>query len=309
MSNANPFFSIVIPVYNYAHSLARAVDSVLVQGGDDYEVLVVNDGSTDNTDMVLNALHQKYHDRFHSVSRSNHGLAATRNYGIDHTSGEWLIFLDSDDELAPDALATLRSTIKKSPKVRMVVGGHISVAEDGSSCYRGVKAAKNNGSTPEELFIGYLLKKTVSPSNGATAMHREIFNRVRYPEEFRNSEDIPVFAYAFASFPCAFVDKPVNRIYKHDDSLRHNTAYAHAIGTQLVDAVFNDSVISEQLLKYRKSFAAQRCLSLFRTLQMAGEIDDALYYYREAIKNDWQVMFKLSYTRKALRCLIGKKGR
>ncbi|WP_281645898.1 glycosyltransferase family 2 protein [Parendozoicomonas sp. Alg238-R29] len=306
MAHPKTLFSVIIPAYNYGKTLGRALESVLCQSGSDYEVLVINDGSTDNTEVVLDELHAVYPGRFRSVSRSNCGLAATRNYGIHHTGGEWLIFLDSDDELDSEALSNLRSTIEANPHARMVVGGHMSVSENGSSRYRGVNAASSDKMSTEELFAGYLLRKTVTPSNGATAMHRTIFEKVIYPEHFRNSEDIPVFACVFANYPCAFVEKPINRVYKHGDSLRHNTAYAHAVGAQLIDAVFDRRRIPESLQKYRQQFTAQRCLSLFRTLYMAGERKSALSYYRVAIKSDWSALFKLSYTRKALKCFLGQ---
>ena len=199
MATSVPLFSIVIPAYNYAQTLPRALESALLQKGSDYEVLVVNDGSSDNTEEVLAALHHKYPGQFYSVSRHNSGLAATRNYGIQHTRGTWLIFLDSDDEFEAGALANLRATITAHPDARMVVGGHISVTDDGKSKHRCVNACKNSRATQEELFKGYLLDKTVTPSNGATAMHRHIFNNILYREEVRNSEDITIFAYAFAS--------------------------------------------------------------------------------------------------------------
>ncbi|CAM3764294.1 glycosyltransferase family 2 protein [Parendozoicomonas haliclonae] len=303
-----PLFSIVIPAYNYAQTLARAIESVLTQSGSDFELLVINDGSSDNTQDVLQQLHNAYPSRFCSVNRTNFGAAATRNYGVEHTSGDWLIFLDSDDEFEPNALEIMREAIKENADARMIVGGHTSVAEDGSCRYRGIDAVHNSKANAEALFAGYLLNKSVTPSNGATAMHRDIFKKIRYPENFRNSEDIPVFACSFANFPCAFIEKPINRVYKHDDSLRHNIAYAHAVGTSLIDVVFDPAVIPGRLQKYRKAYFSQRCLSLFRTHYLAGDSASALVYYRLAVKNHWTVIFNASYARKALRCFFTRKN-
>ena len=140
MKDEKPLFSIVIPTYNYADSLPRALESILQQPGKDYEVLVVDDGSTDNTKAVIENLISSYPDRFNAVSRENSGPAATRNYGIHHTSGDWLIFLDADDELMPDTLAELRKFITDYKTVRLIVGGHMVAESDGSERYRGVKA-------------------------------------------------------------------------------------------------------------------------------------------------------------------------
>ncbi len=305
MPSPDILFSVVIPAYNYGHTLPRALASILSQTGADVEVLVVNDGSTDDTATVLATLHQQYPQQFRSVTRTNSGLAATRNYGVDHTTGQWLIFLDSDDEFEANALETLRHVIQQHPKARMIVGGHQSIEPNGAVRYRGLNAERCNQMSGEQLFTGYLFSKTVTPSNGATAMHRELFAHTRYPEQFRSSEDIAVFAHIFANYPCAFVDKAINRVHKHADSMRHNITYSDQVGTQLIDTVFERGNIPDSLQKYKKSFAAQRCLSLFRTLYLAGEKARAKHYYKQAIGYHWPVIFKLSYTKKALLCLFG----
>ncbi|MTI12042.1 glycosyltransferase family 2 protein [Sansalvadorimonas verongulae] len=303
MTDKKPLFSIVIPAYNYAQTLPRALKSALKQEGDDYEILVINDGSTDNTVDILEELQIQYPNRFEFVTRENAGAAATRNYGIKNTTGEWLLFLDSDDEFTINALVKLRDSINNAPEAKMIVGGHIAVEPNGKERYRGVDAVKSMQMTQEELFVAYLIKKDVTPSNGATAMHRDIFSKKIYPEEFRNSEDIPVFANAFANHTCAFLDQAITKIHKHPDSLRHNTEYADAVGTRLVNSVFDD--LPKALEKYKKSFASQRCLSLFRTYYLSGEKSKALGYYKKAISQDWLAVTKLSYTKKAIRLIFG----
>ncbi|WP_211828585.1 glycosyltransferase family 2 protein [Kistimonas asteriae] len=301
MKTEKCLFSVVIPAYNYADSLPRALESVLQQSGNDYEVLIVDDGSTDNTRDVIDHLRSTYPGRFDAVTRENSGPAAVRNFGINNTTGEWLIFLDADDELMPDALDNLRRFISEHDTVRIIVGGHMVADADGSERYRGVKTLPTD---PGDCLVGYLLKKTITPSNGATAMHRSIFQHCRYPEQFRNSEDIPVFAYALTNFESAALDKPLNRIHKHSDSLRHNLKYANDIGTRLIEEVFREDLIPAHLQKYKRIYAGQRCLSLFRTFYLAGQKQPALKYYREALGYDWRALFKISYTKKAIRLLV-----
>lgn len=300
-------FSVVIPAYNYGKTLPRALESVLAQEGEDFEALVINDGSTDNTRQVLADLHARHGDGFRSVTRNNSGPSATRNYGIRNTSGRWLIFLDSDDELEPDALPRLREAIRRHPGARMIVCGHTSVWANGNERYQGVdlKCAKLSR---EELFVAYLLKKAVAPSPSATAMRRDVFEGTAFPEMFRTGEDIPVFAHVFANHPCAFVDEPISRMHKHADSLRHNLRHVEAAGTRVVDAVFDPANVPPGFQKYKKAFAARRCLTLFRTFFIAGDRQRALRYYREALRRDRMTLLNFSHTRKALRCLLGKGG-
>ena len=303
MKTGDCLFSVVIPAHNYADTLPRALESVLRQPGNDYEVLVVDDGSTDATKEVIDRLKIAYPSRFEAVTRENAGLAATRNYGIDHTAGPWLIFLDADDELMPDALAEFRRFIVAHETVRLVTGGHIaSEVVDGSERYHGAKPLSDD---PEDRLVGYLLKKTIALASSATAMHRRIFEFCRYPEQFRNAEDIPVFACALVNFESAALDKPIARMYRHSDSLRHNLQYAVDVGTHLIDEVFSEDRIPAHLQKYKHVYAGQRCLSLFRTFYLAGQKQSALKYYREAIRYDWRALFRFSYTRKAVRLLVG----
>ena len=97
--------SIVLPTYNRAAVLPRAVDSVLRQTFADWELIIVDDGSTDETARYLAGLRDPRVSVFsHSLNR---GVAAAKNTGLDHIRGEWFTILDSDDEATPDALAVM----------------------------------------------------------------------------------------------------------------------------------------------------------------------------------------------------------
>ncbi len=92
--------SVVIPTYNGAAEVRRAIDSALAQDGCEVEVIPVNDGSTDDTKTVLDS----YGDRIKAVHQKNSGPAATRNAGIAAATGEWVAFLDHDDYWKPGKL-------------------------------------------------------------------------------------------------------------------------------------------------------------------------------------------------------------
>jgi|HubBroStandDraft_6_1064221.scaffolds.fasta_scaffold04285_9 glycosyltransferase involved in cell wall biosynthesis len=102
MSDArDPRVSIVIAVYNGAPTIERALASVFAQTYTDYEVIVVNDGSTDDTAAVL----ARFGDRIRVITQSNRGLSAARNAGVRASTGEYVAFLDDDDEWMPEKLA------------------------------------------------------------------------------------------------------------------------------------------------------------------------------------------------------------
>ena len=93
-----PQISVIIPTFNRAWSLARAIDSVLTQTFAPKEIIVVDDGSTDETAQVLAG----YGDRIQVLTRPNAGVSSSRNAGICHSTGEWIALLDSDDEWMPE---------------------------------------------------------------------------------------------------------------------------------------------------------------------------------------------------------------
>lgn len=108
-----PLFSIVIPMYNRRQEIRRALSSVLTQEFTDFEVLVVDDGSTDGSAQAVEAI-SDIRLRLIKLDR-NCGVCPARNAGTDAARGEWIIFLDSDDELAPGALTQLRQRILEAP--------------------------------------------------------------------------------------------------------------------------------------------------------------------------------------------------
>ena len=107
------FFSIIIPLYNKEHYVKATIDSVLAQSFKDWEVIIINDGSTDrSSDIIL----QYKDDRIKYIERENRGVSATRNQGIKIAKGEFIAFLDADDLWHPKFLETLYSLTQQYPE-------------------------------------------------------------------------------------------------------------------------------------------------------------------------------------------------
>jgi glycosyltransferase involved in cell wall biosynthesis len=113
-----PFFSVVIPTYNHARFLRDALNSVLVQTDPDFEVLVVNNYSTDDTVGVIESLRDP---RIRRIDFANHGvIGASRNVGILESRGEYIAFLDSDDLWYPDKLSRVREVLDAPGEIDVV---------------------------------------------------------------------------------------------------------------------------------------------------------------------------------------------
>lgn len=131
--------SVIIPCYNAERFVAEAIESALSQTYDKIEVLVVDDGSTDNSLDVI----RRYEDRVTLLSGPNRGACAARNTGLEYSHGEFIQFLDADDTLEPDAIS--RRLAAFSPDVDVVFGDRICVREDGSRIARYVSQHPKRG--------------------------------------------------------------------------------------------------------------------------------------------------------------------
>lgn len=101
--------TIIVPIYNMEHYLGRCLDSILSQGIGEgtYEVLLINDGSTDNSLAICEQYRNQYPQIFRVISKQNEGVSATRNLGIEEAKGYWLYFMDADDYLVPGGLSSV----------------------------------------------------------------------------------------------------------------------------------------------------------------------------------------------------------
>jgi glycosyltransferase involved in cell wall biosynthesis len=128
-SAQTPLVSVVIPCYNQAHFLGEAIESVLSQSYQRYEIVVVDDGSTDNTSEVASRYPP---EKVGLIRQENKGLSAARNAGLSHARGEYVVFLDSDDRLLADALEVGVRELEAHPECAFVSGCWNNIATDGS---------------------------------------------------------------------------------------------------------------------------------------------------------------------------------
>lgn len=127
-----PKFSVIIPVHNIAPYLKECLDSVLNQSFPDWECVVVNDGSTDESGTILDAYAAKDR-RFRVFHQKNRGVGAARNFALEQVKGEWILFLDGDDVWAPQMLETVSRGIADYPEGELFRFNWVNFPEN-SSC-------------------------------------------------------------------------------------------------------------------------------------------------------------------------------
>lgn len=122
----NPKISIIVPVYKAEKYLRQCLDSILEQTFEDWECILVDDGSPDNSGSICEG-YAKNDPRFRVIHKENGGVSTARNEGLKQTNGEWVYFIDSDDTLYPDALYTFSTMIGDS--VDAIMAGYIVLQE------------------------------------------------------------------------------------------------------------------------------------------------------------------------------------
>lgn len=126
-----PVISIIVPVYNSEKYLEKCLQSVINQTFQDFELLLVNDGSTDNSQSIIDKFTENYNEKVKSYKKINGGQSSARNLALNYISGEYVTFLDSDDYIDSDYLEVLYSTAKSNHS-DVVLSGQRKVDEDGN---------------------------------------------------------------------------------------------------------------------------------------------------------------------------------
>ncbi len=161
------FVSVIIPCYNHAHFLSEAIESVLRQTYPHYEIIVVDDGSTDETAKLADGYAQ-----VHCVRQANLGLSAARNRGLRASQGEYLVFLDADDRLLPRALEIGVRELVQRPECAFVYGRSQYIN------YLGVPLPVSYGAPVEQDHFHALLHSNHIWMPAQVMHRRDIFNQV-----------------------------------------------------------------------------------------------------------------------------------
>jgi len=194
-----PSVSVIIPTYNRGHVLPDAIESVFTQDFSDYELIVIDDGSTDRTVTILDG----YPNRVKVYRQINQGVSAARNHGIAVSSGRLIAFLDSDDLWLPQKLSVQVDFFNSNPEALICQTQEIWIRN-------GVRV---NPKKRHQKPSGHIFKKSlelclVSPS--AVMLRRRLFDSVGlFDESLPACEDYDLWLRISSRFPVHLIDKPL----------------------------------------------------------------------------------------------------
>ena len=202
--------SVIIPTFNRAERLPRALISVLEQSRPADEVIVVDDGSSDQTRELLEA----EFPAIKLIVQSNQGVSAARNRGAASSSGHWLAFLDSDDEWLPEKLEVQMQAAAANPQFSLIHSNEIWIR-------RGVRVnqMKKHRKSGGDIFSDCLPRCIISPS--AVMLRRELFDAVgQFDESLPACEDYDLWLRICHQHEVLYIDKPLLVKYGgHEDQL------------------------------------------------------------------------------------------
>lgn len=206
-SAAQPLISVIVPCYNYGRFLPEALASIRQQNYPGVEVVVVDDGSTDDTRRVAAA-----NPAMRYVYQPNQGLSAARNAGVARSRGQYLVFLDADDWLLPQALAINAWFLKQYPALAFVSGGHIKVVAGTNYI------SSHTQEVGAEHYV-HLLQGNYIGMPAALMFRRWVFNAFCFDTSLHACEDYDLCLRVARRYPVAHHTRPVAAYRQHGSNM------------------------------------------------------------------------------------------
>lgn len=266
--------SVVIPTYNRADRLGRAIESVLDGTFKDYEILVVDDGSTDDTEAVVAG----YDDApVRYVHQENAGANAARNRGVEESSGEFVSFLDSDDELHPEALEVAVETLREAPDSCAGVATSYRKIRDGE-VYTVIEAVDGR------ITHDDIVDANVVGGFSCTTFRREVFDRVGgLKEGLASSQDYEFYLRVLAEYDMIGVPRVLVDYHAHGEQITADIDRKMA-GQQYILEEYGDVITDKRRAQqyylrgtlYAEKHEMKRAKAEFRR---AIEADPTYYLY------------------------------
>ena len=249
VADNSPLVSIILPTYNCAAFLSHSIGTILSQTYNSYEIIVIDDGSTDNTKEVLYPFMQRIK---YIRSEQNKGLPTARNIGILPAQGKYIAFIDADDLWLPEKLQTDIEYFETHPEVSMVYSKHINIDEKGDDL---------GGNTKKQLPSGNIFTQLFSEQNfiitSSVVVRKEVFETTGlFDEQLFNCQDWDMWLRIAFHFKVAGINKPLVKYRHNPHSLSKNRNNVLKYQKIIIDKIYNkfkdtENGIHEKLYKKR----------------------------------------------------------
>jgi hypothetical protein len=279
VSSASPLVSVVLPTRNRADYLPEAVHSVLNQSWGDFELIVVDDGSTDATAEITGGIVDA---RVRYVFQASQGRSAARNYGVRLAQGEFVGFLDSDDRYLSGALAAHLQVLTQQPDLGLTLGGYQYVSEDGRPGDERCPWNEGGGLN----VAGWLTNCYGMP--GSIMVRRAWLERAQgFDPELHMAEDWDLFLrLAYAGCPMDWVRQSVCQYRRHGGGSIREVAVHRNGALQMLDKFFAQPGLPPEIRRIEASSRAWASVVFSRRAYVAGQAALGTQALQEALVLD-----------------------
>jgi len=215
-----PYFSIIIPVYNKEKFVAKTIESVLSQTFTDYEIIIVNDGSTDQSEAKISTFKD---NRIKYYSKKNEGVALARNFGIEKATADYICFLDADDYWHPTFLETMQRYSSELPEQKV-----FAAAIEIETKNKTIPAHYSIPSTSDFEIVNFFdaSQKECVLWTSSACIHKSISEKVGdFDTKIKHGEDTELWIRIGLQFPIVFIRKILARYVYDEKSISRNSNY------------------------------------------------------------------------------------
>lgn len=296
--------SVIVPVYNVENYIDECVNSLINQTYVDIEIILVDDGSTDNSGILCDNF-AKIDSRIKSLHKSNGGLSDARNYGINHSSGKYIMFVDSDDVVDKNIVYELHEHLKYNLDSDLVVSQltHFYDGKDPNYFH----SLNTKLMTNEEAIEDFLYQKVIPTSACGKLYKKDILTDIRFVKDQRFEDNEFVFKILLNSNNIIFSESKLYA-YRHRENSITTTKFDEKefdiimIGKKILE--YSES-LNEQIRLAAKTYQCTNCLRLYLTATDDYINDYRFVYCKNYIKDCFSEIFLRSKARKKMKiCLF-----
>ena len=271
------FISIVIPTFNRCRLLKRALTSVYKQTYSEYEIIVIDDGSTDGTAEMV----QKWFPDVRYFYQSNKGVSVSRNKGLEMAIGGWIAFLDSDDEWLPQKLEKQIELLKSTPDYKICHTEEIWI-RDGIRVNQMKKHMKTGG----WIFPQCLPLCAMSPSS--ILIHCSVFEDVgNFDITLPACEDYDLWLRITAKYPVRYIEEPqIIKYGGHEDQLSKKYWGMDRYRIYALQGILSGNTLNQDNKQQATAMLLKKCRVFQKGALKRDKLDDVQYYQRIIDQHD-----------------------
>ncbi|WP_175403734.1 glycosyltransferase family 2 protein [Caminibacter mediatlanticus] len=257
-------FSVIIPLYNKEEYIKRAINSVLNQTFQQFEIIIVNDGSTDRS---VEKVKEIKDSRVRLINQENQGVSAARNRGIKEAKYDFIAFLDADDEWEKDYLKTIVTLIKKYPECKVFATNYKIVESNGNIRYPRINGLPKNfkeGVISSETYFEVASKSDPILCSSTVCVVKNAINKIGgFPVGVKGGEDLITWAKLMTKNKLAFNYKKHLAIFYRNTNIKND----------------NNSK-NYRIVSYDKDIVAKELMKLYKEYQLEGLKQYIAYWFK-----------------------------